>query len=91
MIDYHIHGNFCGHAEGELEEYVLERDHYDLERENWTLKKEELEREYNLLKEQCRKFPSRKITATINAASAGRFPGMTGTSLKPLRRPTSRA
>ena len=24
MIDYHIHGNFCGHAEGELEEYVLE-------------------------------------------------------------------
>jgi len=24
MIDYHMHGNFCGHAEGELEEYVLE-------------------------------------------------------------------
>jgi histidinol-phosphatase (PHP family) len=24
MIDYHIHGNFCGHGEGELEEYVLE-------------------------------------------------------------------
>lgn len=24
MIDYHIHGNFCGHAEGELEDYVLE-------------------------------------------------------------------
>jgi histidinol-phosphatase (PHP family) len=24
MIDYHLHGNFCGHAEGELEEYVLE-------------------------------------------------------------------
>jgi histidinol-phosphatase (PHP family) len=24
MIDYHMHGNFCGHSEGELEEYVLE-------------------------------------------------------------------
>jgi histidinol-phosphatase (PHP family) len=23
MIDYHLHGNFCGHASGELEEYVL--------------------------------------------------------------------
>ncbi|MCK4235956.1 MAG: histidinol-phosphatase, partial [Candidatus Krumholzibacteria bacterium] len=23
VIDYHIHGNFCGHATGELEEYVL--------------------------------------------------------------------
>ena len=45
---------------GELEEYVLERDHYDLERENWTLKKEELEREYDLLKQQCRKFPKQK-------------------------------
>ena len=22
MIDYHLHGNFCGHASGELEEYV---------------------------------------------------------------------
>lgn len=22
MIDYHLHGNFCGHATGELEEYV---------------------------------------------------------------------
>jgi histidinol-phosphatase (PHP family) len=22
MIDYHLHGNFCGHARGELEEYV---------------------------------------------------------------------
>jgi histidinol-phosphatase (PHP family) len=29
MIDYHLHGNFCGHATGELEEYVtvaLERE-----------------------------------------------------------------
>jgi histidinol-phosphatase (PHP family) len=24
MIDYHLHGNFCGHGAGELEEYVLE-------------------------------------------------------------------
>jgi histidinol-phosphatase (PHP family) len=23
MIDYHLHGNFCGHAKGELEEYVV--------------------------------------------------------------------
>lgn len=23
MIDYHLHGNFCGHGEGELEEYVI--------------------------------------------------------------------
>lgn len=23
MIDYHLHGNFCGHATGELEEYVV--------------------------------------------------------------------
>jgi len=22
MIDYHLHGNFCGHGEGDLEEYV---------------------------------------------------------------------
>jgi len=22
MIDYHLHGNFCGHASGELEEYI---------------------------------------------------------------------
>lgn len=24
MIDYHLHGDFCGHAEGEPEDYVLE-------------------------------------------------------------------
>ncbi|MBN1164394.1 MAG: histidinol-phosphatase HisJ family protein [Candidatus Krumholzibacteriota bacterium] len=24
MIDYHLHGDFCGHAEGELEEYIQE-------------------------------------------------------------------
>ncbi len=24
MIDYHLHGNFCGHGSGELEEYVEE-------------------------------------------------------------------
>jgi histidinol-phosphatase (PHP family) len=24
MIDYHLHGNFCGHGEGELEEYVVQ-------------------------------------------------------------------
>jgi histidinol-phosphatase (PHP family) len=24
MIDYHVHGNFCGHATGDLEEYVAE-------------------------------------------------------------------
>lgn len=27
MIDYHIHGNFCGHATGDLEEYVAEALH----------------------------------------------------------------
>lgn len=27
MIDYHMHGNFCGHATGELEEYVFEALH----------------------------------------------------------------
>ncbi len=27
MIDYHIHGNFCGHATGDLDEYVVEALH----------------------------------------------------------------
>lgn len=43
-----------------LEAYVSEKDNYELKLERWKSEREYLQDQYDLLKEQCKKYPNEK-------------------------------